>query len=383
VEEQAGLNLGGLQTVDRVEIDISMLPDIGYGEMRPRQRVYAALAHQETDRVPADLWAVPEVWERLTGLFGIPRLEILRRFRIDMRWVFPKYVGPEVNLPGGVYRDHFGALRKKVIHNYGSYSEYASFPLDFARSARDVYDWDWSKPEYWDPGNLPGELADLDREDEYFICYDLGGIFERSWGLLGFERFLSDLAENPEVPMAIMECMTDLYIENFKRTVAAANGRIDMVYTWDDIAHQRGLLLSPAMWRRTIVPHHQRLKQAIRASGVKHMYHSCGAVYSLIPEMITELGFDVLNPLQPAARNMDLQRIKDQFGEQVCFHGGVDIQNTLPNGSPEEVQAEVRSRCKVLGRGGGYILAPSHYIQNDTPTENILAMYTADRGIRS
>jgi uroporphyrinogen decarboxylase len=109
------------------------------------------------------------------------------------------------------------------------------------------------------------------------------------------------------------------------------------------------------------------------------MYHSCGAVFSIMGDLITELGIDILNPLQPAAAGMDMVKIKEQYGSRVTFHGGVDIQNTLPNGTPEEVSAEVRSRCQVLGTGGGYILAPSHYIQNDTPTPNILAMYRTPR----
>jgi len=222
----------------------------------------------------------------------------------------------------------------------------------------------------------------LDAEDSYFICYDLGGIFERSWGLLGLERFLSDLVINPEVPMAIMERITDLYIANFTHMIEAAGDRLDKVYTWDDIAHQRGLLMSPAMWRKFIVPHHQRLNAVIRRYNPRIMYHSCGAVYPLIGGLIDELWIDVLNPLQPAAKGMDMSRIKAEFGERVGFHGGVDIQNTLPHGSPAQVAAEVYSRCQVLGKGGGYILAPSHYIQNDTPTENILAMYRTSRDSR-
>ena len=353
--------------------------DLPYGEMKPRERVLAALAHQETDRVPADLWAVPEVWQRLSAHLGLTRREILRQFRVDARWVFPKYVGPVKELPGGVVQDAYGHLRRSHQHDYGSYSEYAGYPLAFARTAQDVYDWDWPQPTYWDPSNLAAELADLDREDDYFICYDLGGIFERSWGLLGFERFLSDLVENPEVPAAIMERMTDLYIGNFQRVMEATDGRVDMVYTWDDIAHQQGLLVSPAMWRRSILPHHQRLNRVLHAAPVKHMYHSCGAVFTIMGALIQELGIDVLNPLQPAAKGMDMHRIKAEHGASVSFHGGVDIQNTLPKGTPQAVADEVRSRCEVLGAGGGYILAPSHYIQNDTPTENILAMYRTPR----
>jgi len=357
-------------------------PDLGPGQMSPRERVYTALSHREPDRVPVDLWAVPEVWQRLQHYFGdVPQSEVLRYLRVDIRWVAPDYVGPKRTLPGGITVGPFGSWRKLMQHGFGTYEEYAGYPLADARTADDVHAWDWPRTEYWDVSSIPPKLAELDAEGEYFICYDVGGIFERSWGLLGLERFLMDLVTNPEVPCAIMDHMTDLYIANVTRVLEAGAGRIDMVYTWDDLAHQHGLIMSPATWHKYIVPRHQRLNAAIRTFDVKLMYHSCGAIYPLIPDLIRDLGIDVLNPLQPRADGMDLRRIKEEFGRQISLHGGVDIQHTLPHGNPADVRAEVRQRCTVLGRGGGYILSASHYIQNDTPTENILAMYRTPREV--
>ena len=109
------------------------------------------------------------------------------------------------------------------------------------------------------------------------------------------------------------------------------------------------------------------------------MYHSCGAIYPLIGALADEMGIDVLNPLQPRAAGMDAARIKREFGNRLSFYGAVDIQRTLPRGMPQEAQAEVQERCRVLGRGGGYICASAHYIQADTPLENIVAMYTTPR----
>ncbi len=355
-------------------------PDLGPGSMSPRERAFAALAHREPDRVPVDLWAVPELWQRLQdGLGANNRAEVLRRLCVDVRWVAPEYVGPQRTLPNGVSVDHYGAWRKVVQHGFGSYHEYAGYSLAEVRTAADVRAWDGPRSEYWDMTGVAAQLDELDAEDEYLVCYDLGGIFERSWGLLGMERFLTDLATEPEVPCAIMDRITDLYIANATRLLQAYAGRVHVIYTWDDIAHQRGLIMSPAMWRRFVLPCHQRLNAAIRQFDVKIMYHSCGAIYPYIPALIQDVGIDILNPLQPAADGMDLARIKREFGERVCFHGALDIQTTLPHGSVADVYAEVRNRCQVLGKGGGYILAPSHYMQNDIPLENVLAMYRAPR----
>jgi uroporphyrinogen decarboxylase len=109
------------------------------------------------------------------------------------------------------------------------------------------------------------------------------------------------------------------------------------------------------------------------------MFHSCGSIIKLIQPLIEEMYIDVLNPLQPGARDMNMERIKHEFGSRIAFHGGIDTQNTLPFGSPQEVADEVRQRCRVLGEGGGYICTSAHYIQNDVPIENIIALYTTPR----
>jgi uroporphyrinogen decarboxylase len=111
------------------------------------------------------------------------------------------------------------------------------------------------------------------------------------------------------------------------------------------------------------------------------MYHSCGAIYPLVNELINEMQIDVLNPLQPRAKGMDMALIKKEFGERIAFHGGIDLQETMARGTPEQVQAEVRERINVLGDKGGYICTTAHYIQNDAPIANILALYTADRSL--
>jgi uroporphyrinogen decarboxylase len=158
-----------------------------------------------------------------------------------------------------------------------------------------------------------------------------------------------------------------------------AKGKIKLVYTYDDVAMQNGLMMSPKMWRKFILPRHQRLNQVIKDHGVKIMYHSCGAIYPLVRALIDEMHIDILNPLQPRAKDMDMARIKSEFGREIAFHGGVDLQHTLPYGTQQDVVDEVRGLCSVLGVGGGYICTSAHYIQADVPVENILALYLASR----
>jgi len=359
----------------------------GNGPVSPWERVETALAHTQPDRVPFDFWAVPEVWERCRGALdlaadGSDDDTILRLLGIDCRMVTTRYVGGKARqLPDGTFIDAWGTHRRRVRNEFGAYEEYASHPLAEAQTVSDVLDWAWPSPDDWDVSAVRQQCERLNADVRHHLRYEVGGIFEWSWALRGFERFLLDLVDKPDVACAIMDRFTDLYIENTVRVIEAAGGLLDMVYTYDDVGTQRALLVSPGMWREFILPRHQRLNAAIHAVDypVKIMYHSCGAVYPLIGAFMEEMGIDVLNPLQPRAAGMDLVRIKAEFGGCLSFHGGVDIQRTLPHGTPEEVQAEVQERCRILGAGGGYICASAHYIQADTPLENIVAMYTAPR----
>ncbi len=356
------------------------------GRMSPYERVAAALDLSQPDQVPFDFWAVPETIAKLLRYFDLPDEEsLLQLLGVDCRIFNPDYVGPQPEvLPDGTFFTPWGSHRRKVTNEYSTYEEYASWPLEGAATAAEVECWPrWPKPEDYDWISLPDRIRVINRDVRYHIRVDIGGIFESAWALYGLERFLTDLIERPEVPCAIMDCYTDIMIANTHRMMSVAGGLVDWVYTYDDVAMQNGLLMSPAMWRRYILPRHQRLNAAIKQYPLKILYHSCGAIFPLIAPLIDEMGIDALNPLQPRARWMDVAKIKQDFGQRIAFHGGIDLQHTLPYGTIEEVTAEVRERCNILGRGGGYICTSAHYIQADVPVENIVAMYLASRHVES
>lgn len=351
-------------------------------KMTPYERVEAAIQRKEPDRVPFDFWAVPEVIDKLKAFLEVDsEEELLQMLGIDCRLVKPDYIGPTPRrFEDGSFYTPWGSHRRLVCNEFSTYEEYASFPLAEAKSAEEVIAWKtWPSTNYWDWGSILPQIEKLNRITRYHIRYEVGGIFESSWALYGLERFLIDLVDRPEIPCAIMDQYTDLMIANVHSLMKAARGKIDMVYTYDDVATQRGLMMSPAMWRKFILPRHQRLNAVIKSYGLKIMYHSCGAIYPLIAALIGEMGIDVLNPLQPRAAMMDMQRIKAEFGSKIAFHGGIDLQETMARGTREDVANEARERIKILGRGGGYICTTAHYIQADTDIENILVLYTAPR----
>jgi uroporphyrinogen decarboxylase len=183
-----------------------------------------------------------------------------------------------------------------------------------------------------------------------------------------------DLIDSPEMVHAIFERVTAFYTAHFKRMLEAADGRVDLAFTADDIGGQEGLLMSLKTWEALIKPYHMRLNKVIHDFGVKVIYHTDGAVMKAVPGLI-DMGIDVLQALQFSARGMDPAVLKENYGRRLCFEGGVSVQTTLPFGTPQEVRQEVEMLITTLGRGGGYILGPSHAIQAGTPPENILAMF--------
>ena len=351
-------------------------------KMSPYERVEAALAHQIPDRVPFDFWAVPEMVDSLKSLLGAGNdEELLQLLGIDCRIVRPTYIGPKpITFEDDTFNTPWGSHRRLVSNEFSTYEEYASFPLANAASVAEVETWKyWPKSEYWDWNSIHPQIMELNKKIRFHIRYDVGGIFESAWALYGLDKFLIDLYDRPEIPCAIMDCYTDLMISNVQNLMKESQGLIDIVYTYDDVAVQNSLMMSPLMWRKYIMPRHMRLNQVIKSYNLKILYHSCGAIYPLIKPLVEELGIDVLNPLQPRAALMDMQKIKKEFGEKIAFHGGIDLQQTMAHGTPDDVQSEVASRITVLGKKGGYICTTAHYIQADTPLENVIALYTAPR----
>lgn len=352
--------------------------------MSPYERVEKTIHLEKPDRVPFDFWAVPETINRLIEFFKVANEEdLLRKLGIDCRLVSPDYIGPETEKQtDGTFYSEWGSHRRIVHTKDSSYEAYASYPLENALTKSDVQRWEkWPKSEYWNWNSIEPKIDAINKTTRYHIRYEVGGIFESAWALYGLDRFLIDLMTNPEVPCAIMDSYTDLMIENVNNLVSVVGNKIDMVYTYDDVAIQNGLLMSPELWRKYILPRHQRLNRVIKDNGIKIMYHSCGAVTPLIPAFIDEMGIDVLNPLQPRAAGMDMDWIKTTYGSRIAFHGGIDLQKTLPKGSQQDVYNEVRQRCNILGKNGGYICTSAHYIQDDVPVKNILTLYSTPRNI--
>ena len=345
-----------------------------------RERVLLALEHKETDRIPIAM-VCSGINAPASGILedylqrerGISVHEYLNPL-LDIRSVGPDYVGPP--LESGV--DMWGVRREFISYGIGGYSEIQHYPLEKAKDAGDLSKHRWPSTEWFDYSVMPERIAATQADGEHCLMIANGNVFESSWYMRGFEQMFIDFVLNPELAHGIMQRVTDFYVEHFRKMLSAADGGVDLAFTADDIGDQSGLMVSLEMWEEFMKPYHARLNETIHEFGVKVMYHSDGSVAKAVPGLI-DMGIDILQALQFSANGMDPVELKENYGDQLCFEGGVSVQTTLPFGSPEDARMEVEELITVLGKNGGYILGPSHAIQAGTPPENIVAMFDTAR----
>jgi uroporphyrinogen decarboxylase len=343
-----------------------------------RERVLRALGHEDTDRVPIAMVcsginepARSELAEYLRREHGLDLQNYLDSF-IDIRRVGPVYQGPKLSAG----EDCWGVRRKAIGQGGGGeYEEIDYYPLATAAGIDDLVDYRWPQVEWFDYGTIPDQIERVDAEGGPYAIMALNcNIFESSWYMRGFEQMFMDLALEDDLAEVLLRKVADFFYEHARCTLEAADGRIHLIFTADDLGQQAGLLLSLPMWEKHIKPHHVRINELIHSYGAKVIYHTDGAIMEAVPGLI-DMGIDVLQALQFDARDMDSRILKDNYGDHLCFEGGVSVQKTLPFGTSGEVKREVESHITTLARGGGYILGPSHAIQAGTPAENIYTMF--------
>lgn len=365
--------------------------------MTSRERVRMALNHQEPDRVPVDLWGSAsrihtEQYKKIAAYLGLePRESDLLRpgtttqyvdFRIsdkvesDFRHVnilppenFQKYQDEEGNTI-----DEWGIGRKL----FQGFNAITLNPLaDMEMETLKKHKW----PDPKDPGRTRG-LGTLAKEwyenTDYAITATSavsGVVFENCQYLCGTENFMMAMYEDEEYVDALVDKLTELNIEYHLNYLKDVGDYCEWIEFTEDFATQNGLFISPELFRRFFKKGHTEMFSAIKKQhpNIKIWFHSCGSLHKLIPDLL-DCGVDIINPMQPFAKDMDSAALKKEFGDRACFHGGIDIQYALP-GTPEQLEEEVKKRIEAFAPGGGYILSPTNHVQCDVPIENFFRLY--------
>ncbi len=363
-----------------------------------RNRFQLTMQHEPVDRVPIDIGGTsltsmsPTCQAALLDHLGFTGTHRLTNNGIDERileWAGTDFrsVGTIIDLPspytrtisGTISIDCWGIRRERI----SGYDEITNNPLKNA-TLQDLRNFKW--PEARIDEKLLVRWEDqarmLKEEDQYVVIaeHPVYGILELGCWMCGYDDFLSRLAGDPDFVFAYFEKVFEIQMAIIENYYAVLGPYIDLTTSGDDFGMQTGPLISPSMFDRFITPFFSKRIQ--RTKDLAHCYywhHTCGSVFSLL-DQIVECGVDILNPLQTSAAQMSPASLKERFGEKLVFWGGVDVQQFLPNATPDEVHQEVGNLIKTFGREGGYVMAPAHNMQDDIPPDNIVAWVETMQG---
>ena len=333
--------------------------------MTHRERVLKTFNFEETDRVPCDMME-GFVWRELMDYFkskyGFENgIQVLDFLDTDFRWTYMNYVGPQAP-PSKSESDHI--LYSIPISNG---------PLSNASMISEIESYKFPDPEWWQPPDF-AKLRELWPDHALVLLSGWMPLFWSSCSAFGMEGALIKMLTEPEIYEAFIQRQHEFYMNILMRGVKAGREFCDICWLGDDFASQKAMLMSPELWRKHIKPYLAKQVQLVRDNGMYVLYHSCGAVSEILPDLI-DIGVNALLVFQTKAEGMDAQSIAKRFGGKLAFYGGIDIQQILSYGTIDDVRAEVRSNMEVFSDYGGYIVANSHHCVSTIKGENIETMF--------
>lgn len=406
--------------------------------MTSRERILSAIAHKEPDRVPIDLGSTPSsgisaiAYAQLRKHLGLttghtrvydvvqqlaqPEDEILSRFNIDVvdigrtfntrdeDWYgvrlfdgshaqYPQWFHP-ILTPEGGYK-FFAAdgmeiatqLKGMNFYDQSIFPWEGDYPADLAKLPEAMSQVLWAALPHspWDNANQPGfwermraHALELRKQDRAVMLVVGCNLFEWGTFLRRIDNFLMDLLAEPEQVERLLDGLLEIHLKTLETVCKHVGDVVDVIRFGDDLGMDTGPFMSPATYRKIFKPRHTQLCEYVhKNSGMKTFLHSCGSIYSLMPDLI-ECGFDVINPVQTACYQMEPERLKAEFGRDITFWGGgADTRAVLNHGTPAQVKDDVRRRIDILAPGGGFVFNTIHNILPDVPQENIVAMFEA------
>lgn len=346
-----------------------------------RERVLSAFERIRSDRVPIDYAANPGIDKRLKEHFGlsIDDHEGLRQaLDVDFRSIGAHYIGPRLydDLPG-ILIDNWGIHRRWVEHSSGGYWDYCDFPLKEADEDM-IANWSMPDPDHYDYSQI---RANCSKYDDYALClYCFGDLINGNGMLRGMEQTLIDLLTDEPAGLMLADRRFDIQAKVAERVLEAAKGRIDIFWLGEDLGTQDRQMISMDIFRRHIRPRYQKLVDLAKAYGCRTMIHTCG-YSSWVYEDFIEMGIEAVDTLQPECYNMSPRYLVDQFGGRLSFHGCISTAGNVAYGTPTDVRADVAETLEIMKPTNSYMLSPTHSLQDNSPTENVLEMFAAAKDL--
>ena len=407
--------------------------------MNSRERILAAINHQEPDRIAVDLGATPSsgisaiAYARLKQHLGIqqgstrvydvvqqlaqPEDEILDRFRIDaldigrafnerdedwrdfelpqgIQVQFPAWFNPILQ-PNGAW-DVFDAQGTRVatmppgaaFFDQTCFPYIDGYPDDFSglRQAMARVHWSGLAHSPWDHAGEADFWAQLRRRtidlrqssDRALVVVAGCNLFEWGTFLRRIDHFLVDLIDDQANVERLLDALMEVHLQTLEKLCQAVGDVADILRFGDDLGTDQGPFMSPRLYRKLFKPRHKVLNEYVKQHSQMHTFlHSCGSIYRLLPDLV-EAGYEIINPVQTNTRDMQPERLKREFGQALTFWGGgIDTRSILNRGTPAQVKDDVRLNVEILAPGGGFVFNTIHNILPDVPPGNIVAMFEA------
>jgi len=352
-------------------------------EMTSKERVMTALASKEPDRVPINYHSNPGIDGRLKEHFGLDPKDgvgLMNALGVDFRSVGAWYKGPKLHedIPErGVRVNNWGIHTRKVEHDSGCYWDYCDFPLKDA-TLEEVEAWPMPSP---DDHSYDHVREACEKNKEYAVYVGNAGlacIINSNGFLRGMEQTFVDLITDDPAGLRLMDRRLDIEYEVARRVIEAADGGIDFMWMGEDLGTQDSPIISMDIFKRHIRPRHQRFIDLAKKHDLPVMIHTCGSS-SWTYEDYIEMGMTAVDTLQPEAKDMSPEYLKKTFGGRLAFHGCISTAGPVATGTVQETVDYCKRTLDIMMPGGGYCFAPTHSLQDNSPTENVVAMYEVAR----
>jgi uroporphyrinogen decarboxylase len=347
--------------------------------MTSKERVLATLAYGKADRTPVNYSANSGIDKRLKAYFGLAANDdegLRLALSIDYRNVIVPYCGKKLHadIPErGVKVDNWGIHTRWIEHQTGGYWDYCDFPLKDA-DLETVANWPMPNPDDFDYSQI---RKDCEKHSKYCVTVGGSGIPDiiNSTGMIrSMEQVLIDLALDDPAGFKFIDRRIDIFYEIITRTLEAAKGGIDLLLLGEDLGTQIGPLISLEMFRKHFRPRHQKFIDIGKHFGIPVQIHSCGSSSWAFEDFI-EMGITAVDTLQPEAKNMSPKYLKKSFSDRLVFHGCISTAGPVATGTVEDTIDYCRQTLEIMMTGGGYCFSPTHALQDNSPTENVVAMY--------
>ena len=346
--------------------------------MTAKQRVLNTFAFEKTDRIPIDYSANPGIHHALCAALGIKNddhLQLFDALGVDYRSAWPRYTGPLLypEIEGCSVDPQYGFYTRFIENENGGYQDFCHFPLKGADEEK-IWAFPVPSPDDYDYETAVAALKSFRDYGVYIGNPGIADIINSIGRVMGMEDTLVNLMLEDEATLDLVDRKVTLELTIMERLLEKANGAVDFIFIGEDLGTQIAPMISLDMYRRVLRPFHQKFTALAKAYHLPIMMHSCGSS-SWAYEDFIDMGINAVDTLQPEAANMSPRYLKEHFGGRLSFHGCISTAGPLAYGTADDVVKTVKETLEIMMPGGGYHLSPTHMIQDNTPVENVIAMY--------